>query len=106
MYFFIFRLRSGTLEENLSELLSLLFDESTLKSFGWPNKPVQEILEAVIRRCGHEAVPADEYEPDDRLRENARLLFTVVIDDHAVKSLLDSQSVDNVIKHVLELAKA
>jgi KRAB domain-containing zinc finger protein len=41
-----------------------------------------------------------------RMRENAKLLFTVVIDDEAVKSLLNNQTVDEVILHVLRLAKA
>ena len=41
-----------------------------------------------------------------RLRENAKLLFTVVIDDNAVKTLLNSQTVDEVILHVLRLAKS
>lgn len=42
----------------------------------------------------------------DRLRENAKLLFTVVIDDAGVKALLNNQSVDEVIQHVLNLVKS
>ena len=74
--------------------------------FGWPNVPVQDILEAVIRRCGHQPLTGDSDLPfAERLRENVKLLFTVVIDDANVKSLLTTQTVDEVILHVLKLSK-
>lgn len=89
------------------ELLTLLVDEATLKVFGWPDAAVDQLLEAVIRRCGHTPVGADgQMAYTDRLRENAKLLFTVVIDDSAVKTLLNNQTVDEVILHVLRLAKS
>ncbi|XP_042899609.1 uncharacterized protein [Parasteatoda tepidariorum] len=93
------------LTENIRELLYLLIDEPTLIGFGWPDKPVDEVLELVIQRCGHTPVSRDHYVYMDRLRENAKLLFTVVIDDNAVKTLLNNQTVDEVILHVLRLAK-
>ncbi|PNF34722.1 hypothetical protein B7P43_G05462 [Cryptotermes secundus] len=105
-------LNSGTLGESaladsVRELLTLLVDEATLKAFGWPGAPVDRLLEAVIRRCGHQPVGAgDDLPYTDRLRENAKLLFTVVIDDSAVKTLLNNQTVDEVILHVLRLAKS
>ncbi|XP_033218126.1 uncharacterized protein LOC117173596 [Belonocnema kinseyi] len=74
--------------------------------FGWPTEPVQDILEAVIRRCGHQPLTGDSDLPfAERLRENVKLLFTVVIDDANVKSLLTTQTVDEVILHVLKLSK-
>ncbi|EEC00659.1 centromere protein B, putative [Ixodes scapularis] len=90
--------------ESIRELLGLLVDEPTLKGFGYPDKPVDELLEAVIRRCGHSPASPDDYGYMDRLRENSKLLFTVVIDDNAVKTLLNNQTVDEVILHVLRLA--
>ncbi|GFR23072.1 zinc finger protein 649 [Trichonephila clavata] len=93
------------LTENIRELLYLLIDEPTLVGFGWPDKPVDEVLELVIQRCGHTPVNREHYAYMDRLRENAKLLFTVVIDDNAVKTLLNNQTVDEVILHVLRLAK-
>ncbi|KAF8796182.1 Zinc finger protein 649 like protein [Argiope bruennichi] len=93
------------LTENIRELLYLLIDEPTLVGFGWPDKPVDEVLELVIQRCGHTPVNREHYVYMDRLRENAKLLFTVVIDDNAVKTLLNNQTVDEVILHVLRLAK-
>ncbi|KAG0444704.1 hypothetical protein HPB47_013482, partial [Ixodes persulcatus] len=92
--------------ESIRELLGLLVDEPTLKGFGYPDKPVDELLEAVIRRCGHSPASPDDYGYMDRLRENSKLLFTVVIDDNAVKTLLNNQTVDEVILHVLRLAKS
>ncbi|XP_013783454.1 zinc finger protein 25-like [Limulus polyphemus] len=99
-------LNEETLCSNIRELLSLLVDEPTLKGFGWPDRPVAELLEAVIRRCGHTPVNPDDYTYMDCLRENSKLLFTVVIDDNAVKTLLNNQTVDEVILHVLRLAKS
>jgi hypothetical protein len=100
-------LGESALADSVRELLTLLVDEATLKAFGWPGAPVDRLLEAVIRRCGLQPVGAgDDLPYTDRLRENAKLLFTVVIDDSAVKTLLNNQTVDEVILHVLRLAKS
>lgn len=96
----------GALADSIRELLTLLVDEATLKAFGYPEEPVELLLESVIKRCGHQPVSAEDYGYTDRLRENAKLLFTVVIDDSAVKTLLNNQTVDEVILHVLRLAKS
>ncbi|XP_049789960.1 zinc finger protein 883-like isoform X1 [Schistocerca nitens] len=99
-------LSEAALADSVRELLALLVDEATLKAFGWPETQVDQLLEAVIRRCGHQPVTSEELLYTDRLRENAKLLFTVVIDDSAVKTLLNNQTVDEVILHVLRLAKS
>lgn len=74
--------------------------------FGWPEAPIQDVLDAVIRRCGHQPVTVDDSDLtfEDRLRENVKLLFTVVIEDDTVKSLLTTQTVDEVILHVLKIS--
>lgn len=95
-----------SLTDSIKELLTLLVDEATLRAFGWPDTPVDKLLDSVIRRCGHKPASEDDYDYIGKLRENAKLLFTVVIDDSAVKSLLNNQTVDEVILHVLRLAKA
>ncbi|KAK4884706.1 hypothetical protein RN001_000977 [Aquatica leii] len=95
-----------TLTDSVKELLTLLVDESTLESIGWPNAPVDKLLDAVIKRCGHKPASEEDFDYIGRMRENAKLLFTVVIDDEAVKSLLNNQTVDEVILHVLKLAKS
>lgn len=77
-----------------------------LQLFGWPEAPIQDILEAVIRRCGHYPLTSESNLLfSERLRENIKMLFTVIIEDDTVKSLLTTKTVDNVILHVLELSK-
>lgn len=64
------------------------------------------MLEAVIRRCGHEPLTADsDLSLPDRLRGNVKLLFNAVIEDENVKSLLTTQTVDEVIMHVLKISQ-
>lgn len=94
-----------TFTDSIKELLTLLVDETTLTAFGWPDTPVDKMLDLVIKRCGHQPASTEDFDYLGRLRENAKLLFTVVIDDEAVKSLLNNQTVDEVIMHVLKLAK-
>ncbi|XP_051169079.1 protein suppressor of hairy wing-like isoform X2 [Leptopilina boulardi] len=98
-------LSADQLLKAIVELLTILIEEETLQVFGWPTEPVQDILEAVIRRCGHVPITGDSDIPfEERLRENVKLLFTVVIEDQNVKKLLTIQTVDEVILHVLKLS--
>lgn len=76
-----------------------------LQEFGYPDAPVDKVLDSVIKRCGHKPASDEDFDYIGRMRENAKLLFTVVIDDEAVKELLNNQTVDEVILHVLRLAK-
>ncbi|XP_043255488.1 zinc finger protein 2 [Colletes gigas] len=100
------RLSTDELLTAISDLLKILIDDDTLQLFGWPDAPIQDILEAVIRRCGHlPLTPKADLHFTDRLRKNIRLLFSVVIEDDAVKALLTTKTVDDVILHVLELSK-
>lgn len=94
-----------TLTESIKELLYLLVDEECLSEFGHPEAPVDKVLESVIKRCGHTPASEADFDYIGKMRENAKLLFTVVIDDHSVKELLNNQTVDEVIMHVLKLAK-
>lgn len=74
--------------------------------FGWLQSPLQDVLEAVIRRCGHEPLTADsDLSLPERLRGNVKLLFNAVIEDENVKSLLTTQTVDDVIMHVIKVSK-
>lgn len=92
--------------DSIKELLGLLVEAPTLEKLGWPDTSVDELLESVIKRCGQEPTCHEDYSFNDRLRENCKLFFTVVIDDATIKSLLNNQTVDEVIQHVLKLAKA
>lgn len=94
------------LVESMHELLSLLIDEESLTFYGWPTAPVESVIESVISQCGHTpATEAAGMSYADSLRENAKLLFSVVTDDEAIKQLLNNQTVDQVILHMLRLAK-
>ncbi|XP_012231015.1 zinc finger protein ZFP2-like isoform X1 [Linepithema humile] len=99
------KLSTDELMKAIIDLLKILIDEETLQLFGWPEAPIQDILEAVIRRCGHEPVTSESCMLfTDRMRQNIKLLFTVVIEDESVKSLLTTKTVDDVILHVLEIS--
>lgn len=100
------RLSPDKLVEAVTDLLKILIDEDTLQLFGWPEAPVQDILEAVIRRCGHQPLTSESNLLfNERLRENIKRLFMVVIEDNTVKCLLTTSTIDDVIIHVLQLSK-
>ncbi|CAK9813470.1 Protein suppressor of hairy wing [Anthophora quadrimaculata] len=100
------KLSTDELLEAISDLLKILIDDETLQFFGWPGAPIQDILEAVIRRCGHQPLTSESNSLlTERLRENIKLLFMVVIEDDTVKSLLTTNTIDDVIVHVLKLSK-
>ena len=61
-------LSERALGEALRELLSLLVDEATLQAFGHPQQPVEQVLESVIRRCGHAHIDDPTLSYPDRLR--------------------------------------
>lgn len=42
-------LPDDALTESIGELLTMLVDETTLKSFGWPTASVDKLLESVIK---------------------------------------------------------
>lgn len=100
------KLHDDKLCEAIRELLLLLVDEKLLKNFGWPNAPIDNLLESVIKQCSHEPVKCEDYNYYDRLRENVKLLFTVVIEDDSLKELLNNRTVDEVVISVIMQANA
>lgn len=100
------KLHDDKLCEAIRELLLLLVDEKLLKNFGWPNAPIDSMLESVIKQCSHEPVKCEDYNYYDRLRENVKLLFTVVIEDESLKELLNNRTVDEVVISVIMQANA
>ncbi|XP_050548905.1 zinc finger protein ZFP2-like isoform X2 [Daktulosphaira vitifoliae] len=97
---------NNTLADSLMELLTVLVDESTLKEFGWPNTTVDHLIESVIKRCGHMPIAPENASYMSRLRDNSKQLFSIIIDDSAIQTLLSNQTIEEVIEHVLKLAKA
>ncbi|XP_037051690.1 protein suppressor of hairy wing [Bradysia coprophila] len=95
----------GELTEKVKQLLNLLVDDDTLAELGWPEKSVEDVLSSVIEQC--DQTPADYTTCPDyatKIRENTKLLFTTVIDTDAIKELLNNQTIDEVILHVLKTA--
>lgn len=39
------------------------------------------------------------------MRENVKLLFTVVVDNDSIKTLLNNHTIDEVMRQVLKMAK-
>lgn len=96
-----------TLKSSIAQLLDLVVDEETLKKFGWPVASIENVLSSVIEQCGQK--PADYNSCPDytsKMRENVKLLFTTVIDNESIKAMLNNNTIDEVIKHVLKLAKS
>lgn len=93
------------LTEKVKQLLNLLVDDDTLAELGWPEKSVEDVLSSVIEQC--DQTPADYSTCPDyatKIRENTKLLFTTVIDTDGIKELLNNQTIDEVILHVLKTA--
>lgn len=95
------KLAEEKLVEAVRGLLILLVEDRMLKNFGWPTASVDFMLESVIKQCGHEPVFSKDYSFSDRIRENAKLLFTVVIEDESLKQLLNNRTIDEVIVNVI-----
>ncbi|XP_045537784.1 oocyte zinc finger protein XlCOF6 [Papilio machaon] len=89
------------LAESLKKLLSQLIDKDTLDIFGWPDEPVDTVLEKVIEQCGARAADRDKWTRVQRLRENTKHLFVYVIDDKNIARMLDTHTIDQIIKHIL-----
>ncbi|XP_017849830.1 protein suppressor of hairy wing [Drosophila busckii] len=93
------------LKENVAKLIDMLVDPQTLKKYNWPNSSEETVLCKVIENCGHDlAKGAENYAElgyGSRMREYCKLLFTVVIHNDSIKSLLNNFPIDDVIEYVL-----
>lgn len=101
-------LSDDILKQSIAELLTILVDDDMLKEFGWPAAPVEDVLDSVIKRCGHKPAIENTDEAADyitRMRENSKLLFTLVLDNDRINSLLNNHTVDEVIMYVLKISK-
>ncbi|KAJ8723876.1 hypothetical protein PYW07_007856 [Mythimna separata] len=90
------------LTENLKLLLSHLIDAETLDLFGWPDESVDVILEKVIEQCGAKPADREKWTRVQRLRENSKHLFLYVIEDKNLARMLDTHTIDQIVKHILK----
>lgn len=96
----------SSLEGNVAELISALIDAEVLQSFNWHEKSVNEMLESLIYRCGRSPVPPEDHGPMDQLRENTKILFTIILDDSPLDPILEHNIVDQVLVDILRQPKA
>ncbi|CAH2258339.1 jg10540 [Pararge aegeria aegeria] len=90
------------LEQSLKKLLMQLIDKEMLECFGWPNESIDVVLERVIENCGARAADRDKWTLVQRLRENAKHLFLYVIEDKNIARMMDTHTIDQIIKHILQ----
>ncbi|XP_049877897.1 zinc finger protein 660-like [Pectinophora gossypiella] len=89
------------LAENLSKLLEQLIDKELLQCFGWPDQTVDALLEKVIENCGAKPADPNKWTRVQCLRENAKHLFIYVIEDKNIARMLDTHTIDQIVKHIL-----
>lgn len=95
------------LKERVSELLQIVIEQSLLKELGFGKKPIDEVLCSVLEQCSRTPLKKEDGGDDDstRMRENTKQLFSMVLDEDHIKSLLNNYTVDEVITIVLRMAK-
>jgi len=95
------------LKKRIQELLQIVIEESLLKELGFGKKPIDEVLCSVLEQCSHTPLRKGDGVDDDstRMRENTKQLFSMVLDEEHIKSLLNNYTVDEVITIVLKMAK-
>jgi hypothetical protein len=100
-------LNDDLLMKRIQELLQIVIEESLLKELGFGTKPIDEVLCSVLEQCSHTPLRKSDGILDDstRMRENTKQLFSMVLDEDHIKSLLNNYTVDEVITIVLKMAK-
>lgn len=95
------------LTKRIQELLEIVIEESLLKELGYGTKPIDEVLCSVLEQCSRTPIRSSDGVHDDstRMRENTKLLFSMVMDEDHIKSLLNNYTVDEVITIVLKMSK-
>lgn len=100
-------LDDNLLKKRIQELLEIVIEESLLKELGYGTKPVDEVLCSVLEQCSRTPIKKGDGVDDSssRMRENTKLLFSLVLDEDHIKSLLNNYTVDEVITIVLKMSK-
>lgn len=91
-----------TLKSTVSQLLRILAGEDFMKEFGWPNESIEHVLSSIIEHYAQ--VPVDSNSCADyasEIRENVKILLTNIIDNEALKSMLNNHPIDEVINNIL-----
>lgn len=100
-------LNDELLMKKISELLQIVIEDSLLKELGFGQKSVDDVLCSVLEQCSRKPLTKFTTSDDEstRMRENTKQLFSMVLDEEHIKSLLNNYTVDEVITIVLKMAK-
>lgn len=95
------------LMKRIEELLQIVIEESLLKELGFGKKSIDDVLCSVLEQCSRTPLKKRAGGDDDstRMRENTKQLFSMVLDEDHIKSLLNNYTVDEVITIVLRMSK-
>lgn len=95
------------LTKRVSELLQIVIEEGLLKELGFGVSSIDDVLCSVLEQCSRKPLKKNEVGDDDstRMRENTKQLFSMVLDEDHIKTLLNNYTVDEVITIVLRMAK-
>ena len=92
--------------DDVGELLDLLFDPDVLRELGWPSSGPDFVMQSILTHCGSQPFNDPKLDFAQRLLANTKLLFSFIIDDQQVlDDLLAEKSMDQILRHVIELSK-
>lgn len=99
-------LKDDDLKRKVAELLEVVIEDCILKKMGYGVKPIEEVLASVIRQCSHTPLEMDDDEDESTIiRENVKRLFSLVLNEDHIKSLLNNYTVDEALLIVLKMSK-
>lgn len=95
------------LKQRIGDLLQVVIEKNLLKELGYRKKPIDDVLCSVLEQCSRKPLKKADCPDDDstRMRENTKQLFSMVLDEDHIKSLLNNYTVDEVITIVLRMSK-
>lgn len=94
------------LKERIAELLTIVIEDSVLKEQGFGHKPIDVVLSSVLEKCCRQSLTKENIADDStRIRENTKILFSLVLDEDHIQTLLNNYTVDEVITIVIRMSK-
>lgn len=99
-------LDDNILKQRIAELLQIVIEENVLKEQGFGKKSIDEVLCSVLEKCCRPPLKKESISDDStRIRENTKILFSLVLDEDHITTLLNNYTVDEVITIVIRMSK-
>lgn len=99
-------LDDNLLKQRIAELLQIVIEENVLKEQGFGIKSIDDVLCSVLEKCCRPPLKKDTVSDDSsRIRENTKILFSLVLDEDHITTLLNNYTVDEVITIVIRMSK-